>query len=79
MREILRSNDPVLLSFAKDVLSSAGIASDVIDQHTSAIEGSIGVFPRRLVVSPSDWAAARQHLTDADLGQWLLAEDDRHQ
>ena len=47
MLEILRTNDPVLLSFASTVLADSGIETLVADQHISAMEGAIGIFPRR--------------------------------
>ena len=50
MREMLRSNDAVLIDFAQSVLRQAGITSFVADQHISVVEGSIGAFPRRLLV-----------------------------
>jgi hypothetical protein len=74
MREILRSNDPVVISFAQSVLQQAGIANFVADQHMSIAEGSIGAFPRRLLVDASDWGAARRLLDEAGLGQWLLLD-----
>ena len=55
MREFLRSNDAVLISFAQSVLREAGIGSLVADQHMSVVEGSIGAFPRRLLVGDEDW------------------------
>ena len=58
MRELLRSNDAVLISFAQSVLRQAGIASFVADQYMSVVEGSIGAFPRRLLVGDEDWALA---------------------
>lgn len=71
MREVLRSNDPVVISFAQAVLRQAGIASFLADQHMSAVEGSIGAFPRRLLVGLPDWEAARRQLDGAGLGAWL--------
>jgi hypothetical protein len=50
MEEVLRTNDPVKLSYAQHLLSEAGIDSFVADQHISAVEGNIGAFPRRLMV-----------------------------
>jgi hypothetical protein len=76
MREILRSNDPVVISFAQSVLQQAGIASFLADQHMSVAEGSIGAFPRRLLVDTPDWGEARRHLDDAGLGAWLLPDED---
>jgi len=72
MREVLRSSDPVVISFAQNVLEQAGIANFVADQHMSVAEGSIGAFPRRLLVGSPDWAAARRVLSDAGLGASLI-------
>ena len=74
MREILRTNDPVVLSFASAVLSGEGIEALIADQHISALEGSIGIFPRRILVLPRDWSLARRYLADAGLRDWLLPE-----
>ena len=71
MREVLRSNDPVVISFAQAVLQGGGIACFVADQHMSVAEGSIGAFPRRLLVDLPDWDAARRQLGEAGLGAWL--------
>jgi hypothetical protein len=37
----------------------------LLDQHISAIEGSIGAFPRRLAVRDEDAAAAERVLRDS--------------
>jgi hypothetical protein len=74
MREMLRSNDAVLLSFAQFVLREAGIASFVADQYMSVLEGSIGAFPRRLLVGEEDWAAAHHTLGQAGLDAWLIKD-----
>ena len=50
MRELLRTNDGVLLSAIAALLDSAGIGHLVLDQHMSVMEGSIGLLPRRLLV-----------------------------
>jgi len=65
MIELLRSNDPVLLSFATSLLADAGIAHNVADGHMSTIEGSIGALPRRLMVDRDRYDDAQQLLTDA--------------
>lgn len=54
MEEVLRTNDPVKLSYAQHLLAEAGIESFVADQHISAVEGNIGAFPRRLMVKSDD-------------------------
>lgn len=76
MRELLRSNDAVLIDFASSLLRQAGIASFVADQHISVIEGSIGAFPRRLLVGAADWESARKALCEAGLEAWLLKDGD---
>jgi hypothetical protein len=59
MQELLRTNDPVLLSWAIDLLEAEGIDTLVLDAHTSVLEGSIGILPRRLMVHPDDLSRAR--------------------
>ena len=73
MHEILRTNDPVVLSFAQSVLSDAGIEALVADAHISGLEGAIGAFPRRLMVTNDDAASAMAALQDAGLSTWLIA------
>ena len=72
MREVLRSNDAVVIRFAQAILKELGIANFVADQHISVAEGSIGVFPRRLLVDTEDVLAARRALTEAGLEIWLV-------
>jgi len=59
MKELLRTNDLVRLSWAQAMLADAGIESLVLDQHASIVEGSIGAIQRRLMVAERDYAAAR--------------------
>jgi hypothetical protein len=66
MVELLRTNDLVLLSWAEALLAAEGIETLVLDMHTSAIEGSIGAIPRRLVVAEADARRARTLLAAAD-------------
>ncbi len=68
MKEILRTNDVVLLSFATALLRDAGMVPVVLDTHTSIMEGSIGAIPRRLMVADTDCDSARA-LLDAALKQ----------
>lgn len=58
MKELLRTNDLVKLSWLRAYLADSGIGTDVLDNHTSIIEGSIGAIPRRLVVADEDFAEA---------------------
>lgn len=65
MRELLRSNDLVHLSWAQAALSAAGIESVILDAYVSSIEGNIGAFPRRLMVEDDLLARAREVLAQA--------------
>lgn len=50
MREILKTNNPVELSFAQAVLTDAGIPAVIFDTHMSVMDGSVAILPRRLMV-----------------------------
>ena len=67
MLELLRSNDPVYLSFVRHVLDEAGIGHVQFDDHMSVLEGSIGVLPRRIMVSELELERAKQALGNASL------------
>lgn len=75
MRELVRTNDTVLVSAVGALLDGAGIGHLVFDQNMSVMEGSLGMLPRRILVGEEDFAAARQLLTDAGLGHELRADD----
>lgn len=64
--EIIRTNDLVLIGYIEALLQEANIPVLVADRHISALEGTIGAFPRRLLV-PEDWAAQARRLV-VDLG-----------
>lgn len=59
MKELLRTNDPVRLSWLQALLQDSGIDCLVLDHHTSLVEGSIGAIPRRLMVAERDYRRAR--------------------
>jgi hypothetical protein len=65
VRVLATSNDPVRLSFLTVLLADAGITAVVLDSHTSAVEGSIGAIPRRLMVAAEDEQRARRVLAEA--------------
>ncbi|CAN5287379.1 DUF2007 domain-containing protein [soil metagenome] len=67
MKELLRTNDIVLLSYVGHLLSEAAIDHTVFDAHISAVEGSIGAFPRRVMVAEDDLNAARRILGNASI------------
>jgi len=65
MDVLLVTNDPVRLSFLTCLLRDAGIDTIVLDGQVSAVEGSIGAIPRRLVVASGQASRARRVLADA--------------
>lgn len=65
MKELLRTNDVVRLTWLTVLLSDEGIAATVLDTHTSVLEGSIGAIPRRLMVVEQDFVRARAILEAA--------------
>ena len=65
MKELLRTNDTVLLSFAAALLRGQGMEPVILDTHTSILEGSIGAIPRRLMVADADHARAQSLLDEA--------------
>jgi len=74
MREIVRSNDRVLVSAVVALLDSAGIKSLVFDQNMSVLEGSLGILQARVLVEDAQEQRARQLLQDAGLGHELRAD-----
>ena len=71
MRELVRTNDPVLVSAIVALLESANIPHTVFDGNMSVLEGSIGILPRRIMVNDCCAAEARELLTEAGLGHEL--------
>jgi hypothetical protein len=71
MREIVRTNDAVLITAIEALLNGAGIQHMVLDQHMSVLDGSIGMLPRRIVVEDDQVSRARRLLVDAGLGHEL--------
>ena len=67
MKEVLRTNDPTAIAFAKSLLEGEGIDCFEMDVHMSVLEGSIGVLPRRLMVRDADLFLARTALRDNDV------------
>jgi Putative prokaryotic signal transducing protein len=71
MRELVRTNDAVLVSAIGALLDGAKIPHMVLDQNMSVLEGSLGILPRRVLVADDYLAAARRLLTDAGLAHEL--------
>ena len=71
MRELVRTNDAVVISAIEALLKGANIAHMVVDQNMSVLEGSIGIFPRRILVEEDQLTAARRLLTEAGFAKEL--------
>jgi hypothetical protein len=71
LRELVRTNDPVLLTVIESLLGGAEIHHMVLDGNMSVLEGSLGILPRRVLVAEDDIGEARQVLTDAGLAHEL--------
>lgn len=67
MIEIIRTNDPVVISFAEALLRDAGIHCVVADQNMSVMEGTIGILARRILVLEDDAMQARRILKDGGI------------
>ena len=64
MRPVLKTNDQVLLSFARSLLADADIEAVVFDENASVMDGSLGILPRRLMVGDDDFDRAKAILAD---------------
>lgn len=71
MRELLRTNDVVLVSAVGALLDGANIHHLVLDNNMSIMDGSLGVLPRRILVHEDDNLTARRLLADAGLAHEL--------
>ena len=74
MKELLRSNDAVLLSYVGALLEEADIGFIVADTNMSVLEGSIGILPRRVLVENDRIGQARSLLTEAGIGHVISEE-----
>ena len=74
MKDLIRTNNPALISYVEALLKQLDIHYFVADQAISSAEGSIGMFPKRILVSTEHLAKARQLMIDAGLGDELRPE-----
>jgi len=65
MKELLRSNDLVEISWVMALLSDADIPARILDSNASVFEGSIGAIPRRIVVDDENLDEACRMLIEA--------------
>ena len=65
MRELMRTNNPVELSFLKALLTEAGIAFEVFDANMSITEGNANFIAPRVMVDAEDFQRAKRLLREA--------------
>ncbi|WP_367715545.1 DUF2007 domain-containing protein [Nitratireductor sp. GISD-1A_MAKvit] len=75
MFELIRTNDPVVISFVESLLRDAGIGFFVADQNMSILEGSLGILPKRVLIDEDDRARAFRILEDAGIEHELRQYD----
>ena len=75
MRELVRTNDAVLITAIEALLNGADIKHLVVDRNMSVLEGSIGALPRRILVESDRIGQARGILTEAGIGHVISDED----
>ena len=68
MHELIRTNNPVLISAISALLDQAGIPYFLLDQNMSVVEGSLGILPQRVMVAADQAEAARTLLRNAGFG-----------
>ncbi len=66
MKELTRTNDPVLLSWLCSRLAEENVEAIVLDTHASVMEGSISAIQRRVMVDERDLYRARLVLDEAE-------------
>jgi hypothetical protein len=76
MREIVRTNDAVLISAVQALLDGASIAHLALDRNMSVLEGSLGILQCRILVAEQDVVSARRLLEQAGLGNELRPDHD---
>jgi hypothetical protein len=69
--ELVRTNDPGIISVIEGLLRGAEIPYQVTDRNMSVLEGSILAIQSRILVPDDREVAARDLLADAELGHWL--------
>lgn len=71
MKELLRTNDIVFISWIEALMRSEKIEIFILDRYMSVLEGSASAIPTRLMVTDEDYEDARQVLIDAGEGRWI--------
>ncbi|MBX3446357.1 MAG: DUF2007 domain-containing protein [Parvibaculum sp.] len=74
MKELIRTNDPVFVSFLTHRLREEGIEPFELDAHMALTEGSLGILPKRIMVVDTDYEDARKILDEVQRSE----ADERH-
>ena len=66
MKEVIRTNNLILISRVQTILDDAGIQNKLLDTHASNIEGNISAIQRRLEVSNDDFQQSQKLINDLE-------------
>ena len=72
MKELIRTNDLILISRIQSILINATIHYELLDVYASTVEGSINAIQKRIVVPNDDFNRSQeliQFLTNNDENQ----------
>lgn len=74
MKELVATNNPVTISYIESMLEDSNIDFLVLDQNMSILEGSLGIIPKRIMVTDEMHLAAKQLLQDAGLAKEITSQ-----
>lgn len=63
----MATNNIVTISYVESLLKDAEIDYLVLDQNMSILEGSLGIIPKRIMVTEESLLSAKQLMHDAGL------------
>jgi len=75
MKVLIKTTDPALPSCVISLLKQHDILAFEFDQNVCIVDGSIGIFPRRIMVADQDYEEAQGILREAGLGAELEADE----
>jgi hypothetical protein len=67
MKELLRTNDMVLISWVRALLADGDIQAFELDTHMSILEGTANAIPRRVMVADENFDRACRLLDAAEV------------
>ena len=62
MKELIRTNELILIMRIQGILNDAGIYNALLDIHASSIQGNIAAIQKRIVVSNDDFTKSKKIL-----------------